>query len=124
MADKIPWLEKVSREECWLVGVSGGADSVALLYFLVVEGFTNLVVCHVDHGLRGRVSTEDAKFVKRLAGKLGIAFEMGKVDVALKMKDLGESLETCARHARHDFFRECARTEVRLFPCSVSPSCG
>jgi tRNA(Ile)-lysidine synthase len=108
IADKIPWFHQASREERWLVGVSGGADSVALLHLLVAEGFTDLVVCHLNHGLRGRASTEDAKFVKRLAGKLGVTFEMGKVDVALKMEERGESLETCARHARHDFFSESA----------------
>lgn len=109
ISEKVPWLSQVSREGRWLVGVSGGADSVALLHLLVAEGFRNLVVCHLDHRLRGRASTEDAKFVKRLAEKMGVAFEMGKVDVALKMRELGESLETCARRARHDFFSECAK---------------
>ena len=109
LADKIPWFNRVSREERWLVGVSGGADSVALLHLLVAEGFGNLVVCHLDHGLRGRASTDDAKFVRRLAENLGIICELGKVDVALRMAERGESLETSARHARHDFFGECGR---------------
>lgn len=90
------------------MGVSGGADSVALLYLLVDAGFSNLIVCHLDHGLRGRASTEDAKFVKRLAGKLGLPCETGRADVMQLMKERSESMETAARNARHAFFAECA----------------
>ena len=75
LVETIPWLGTASRRKRWLVGVSGGADSVALLHLLVAAGFSNLVVCHLDHGLRGRASTEDAKFVKRLAAKLGVDAE-------------------------------------------------
>jgi tRNA(Ile)-lysidine synthase len=98
-----------SRRKRWLVGVSGGADSVALLHLLVKEGFRNLVVCHLDHGLRGRASTEDAKFVSRLAGDLSLGCESVRADVLARMKKCGESLETAARSARHEFFADCAR---------------
>ena len=91
------------------MGVSGGADSVALLHLLVAAGFSNLVVCHLDHGLRGRASTEDAKFVKRLAAKLCVECETGRTDVTRLMEARGESMETAARNARHAFFAECAR---------------
>src|SRR5690606_11858726 len=93
----------------WLVGVSGGADSVALLHLLVESGFRNLVVCHLDHRLRGRASAGDALFVRRLAEKLGLPCESGRADVARRMEECGGSLETVARHARHEFFAECAR---------------
>lgn len=109
LTEKIPWLAKASRKRRWLVGVSGGADSVALLHLLVEEGFRNLVVCHLDHGLRGRSSTEDAKFVGRLARKLGLECETARVDVKDLMTERGESMETAARNARHHFFSECAR---------------
>lgn len=104
----IPWLAKASRGGRWLVGVSGGADSVALLHLLVAGGFRNLVVCHLDHRLRGRASTEDARFVRRLAEKLGLKCEIGRVDVRQRMKERGESMETAARTARHEFLAECA----------------
>ncbi len=106
--DEIPWLGRASRRARWLVGVSGGADSVALLHLMVEAGFRDLVVCHVDHRLRGRASTEDARFVSRLAGRLGLECEVGRVDVAARMRERGESLETAARGARHGFFAECA----------------
>ncbi|MGL4399952.1 MAG: tRNA lysidine(34) synthetase TilS [Luteolibacter sp.] len=109
LTEKIQWLTSASRRKRWLVGVSGGADSVALLHLLVKMGFRNLVVCHLDHGLRGRVSTGDAKFVSRLAGELSLACEFARADVLARMKSRGESLETAARNARHEFFAECAK---------------
>jgi tRNA(Ile)-lysidine synthase len=103
---EIPWLARTRRSGRWLVAVSGGADSVALLHLLVAEGFRNLVVCHLDHRLRGRASTEDARFVRRLAEKLGVKCEIGRDDVRARMD--GESMETAARNARHAFFARCA----------------
>ncbi len=109
LAEKIPWFASASRRKRWLVGVSGGADSVALLHLLVENGFRNVVVCHLDHGLRGRASTGDARFVRRLAAELSCDCELARADVLGRMKLRGESLETAARDARHAFFAECAR---------------
>jgi tRNA(Ile)-lysidine synthase len=106
--EKSPWFEFASKKKRWLVGVSGGADSVALLHLLVERGFSNLIVCHLDHGLRGRASAGDASFVRRLAGKLGLEFVSARADIPRRMGERGESLETAARHARHEFFAECA----------------
>src|SRR2546430_8900417 len=50
----------------YLVGVSGGRDSVALLHRLLDFGYKNLVVGHLTHQLRGRSSAADARFVKKL----------------------------------------------------------
>lgn len=108
LADRIPWLGSASRNKRRLVGVSGGADSVALLQLLIGEGFRNLIVCHLDHRLRGRASTEDAKFVSRLAAKLDVECVTAKADVRKLMEARHESLETAARYARHSFFAECA----------------
>ena len=58
------------------VGVSGGADSVALLRFLAVlreEYRWELIVCHIHHGLRGAEADRDEQFVRELAGQLGAA---------------------------------------------------
>lgn len=107
-APVIPWFETASRRTRWLVGVSGGADSVALLHLLVEAGFRNLVVCHLDHGLRGRSSAADARFVAGLAKRLGLACELGIADVKTLMKNTGHSMETAARLARHRFFADCA----------------
>jgi tRNA(Ile)-lysidine synthase len=109
LAASIPWLAAASRRKCWLVGVSGGADSVALSHLLAESGFRHVVVCHLDHRLRGRASTADANFVRRLAGELSFECEIARADVPGRMKKTGESLETAARGARHQFFAACAR---------------
>src|SRR6266403_3457459 len=49
----------------YLIGVSGGRDSVALLHWLISVGYKNLVVCHLNHLLRGRSSDADARFVQK-----------------------------------------------------------
>jgi tRNA(Ile)-lysidine synthase len=105
----IPWFARASKRMRYLVGVSGGADSVALLHLLAASGFRNLVVCHLDHRLRGRASTADARFVSKLAESLGYECEAGRCDVRARMKKAAESMETAARNARHEFFAECAK---------------
>ncbi|MCB1131524.1 MAG: tRNA lysidine(34) synthetase TilS, partial [Verrucomicrobiae bacterium] len=104
----IPWLRDAPRRAKWLVGVSGGADSVALLHLLHDAGFRKLIVCHLDHRLRGAASTADARFVGKLAARLGYRCETGRDDVRQHMKSEGLSLETAAREARHRFFAACA----------------
>jgi len=109
LAANIPWLERAPRNSRWLVGVSGGMDSMALLHILLESGFRHLIVCHLDHRLRGRASTADALFVKRLAAKLGVPCEIGRADVRKRMAGYSESMETAARHERHAFFAQCGR---------------
>lgn len=108
--DEIPWMARARRSSRYLVGVSGGADSVALLHLLCEAGFRNLVVCHLNHRLRGRASGADAGFVQRLALKLGLPCETGVEDVRLRMASESESMETAARNARHEFFARSAKS--------------
>jgi tRNA(Ile)-lysidine synthase len=84
-------------------------DSMALLHLLEEKGFRDVLVCHLDHGLRGRESAGDARFVERVATKMGFRVELGKADVRKMMAEGGGSLETVARRARHDFFGECGK---------------
>ena len=101
---KITWLAGASRRRRWLIGVSGGLDSMALMHLLKEAGFRDVVVCHLDHGLRGRESAADARFVKKEAEKQGFSVESGKIDLRQLMAESGESLETAGRNARHRFF--------------------
>lgn len=83
---------------------------MALLHLLHEGGFLDVVVCHLDHGLRGADSKGDARFVKRVAGKMGFEVEVGKADVRGLTEARKESLETAARAARHEFFAECGKS--------------
>ena len=93
----------------YLVGVSGGRDSVVLLHWLVAQGFRKLIVCHFEHGLRGRAGKADARFVERLAQQHGLPFELGSADVAAHATRTKQSIETAARHERLAFFGKVAR---------------
>jgi tRNA(Ile)-lysidine synthase len=91
--------------ETVLVGVSGGADSVALLHLLLdlaPAWRLRLHVLHVDHQLRAE-SAADADFVKSLGARLGVP-----VDVATVVVDRRGSLEASARAARYAALETCA----------------
>ncbi len=91
-----------------LLAISGGRDSVALLHLLLNAGHKNFVLCHLNHGLRGRDSGQDAAFVRRLAQKHNLPCEIEKVDIANLSKSRHQSIETVARDERHAFLRRCA----------------
>jgi tRNA(Ile)-lysidine synthase len=93
----------------YLIGVSGGRDSVVLLQWLHECGYRKLIVCHLNHQLRGRSSDADARFVENLAAKYEADFEMGSVSVLALATKQKISVETAAREARYQFFAEAAR---------------
>jgi tRNA(Ile)-lysidine synthase len=92
-----------------LVAVSGGVDSVTLLDLLaraLPDAARRLVVAHFNHRLRGRASEADARFVGRLAQRLGLRFVGG---AATGRRPAGESVEVWAREQRHQFLARTAR---------------
>lgn len=95
-----------------IVAVSGGADSVALLDFLVNqrELGLSLVIAHLNHQLRGSESDGDEEFVVRLADSYGLPLEMRRVDVRELARRQRLSLEEAGRVARYRFFDEIAAT--------------
>jgi tRNA(Ile)-lysidine synthase len=129
-------LRSFPQDARYLIGVSGGRDSVALLHWLVSLGYKDLTVCHLNHQLRGRSSDADAQFVKRLverynhglaghalrlpAARTGkrtarratacrIEFELGSANIRALGKKQKMSVETAAREARYAFFAKTAR---------------
>jgi len=93
----------------YLIGVSGGRDSIALLNWLVNLGYKKLIVCHLNHQLRGRSSDADARFVEKLAAKYRVDFELGAANVRALAKKKKMSIETAAREARYSFFAKAAK---------------
>jgi len=65
----------MSGRETWIVAVSGGVDSAVLLDMLVESQTANLVVAHVDHGIR-EDSHEDAELVRRSAEQYRLPYEL------------------------------------------------
>lgn len=97
------------------VALSGGADSVSLLYALMeIKDKYNIEISaiHINHQLRGAESDRDEVFVKELCEKEGIPLIVKRVDVKLLAEQTGESIELAARRARYDAFKELDCTLV------------
>lgn len=102
-------LRNFPRHDRYLVGVSGGRDSVSLLHWLAELGYHKLIVCHLNHQLRGRSSQADARFAEKVAGKYNVGFDLGLADVRALAKRRNMSIETAAREARYSFFASAAK---------------
>ncbi len=96
-----------------IAGISGGADSVALL-----QAFHALDIpctaAHLNHQLRGDAADGDEAFVRALAEQLGIPLKVKRVDVGQLARQTGSSIEMAARQARHEFFAEFGDAVIAL----------
>lgn len=94
-----------------LAAVSGGADSVALLYILLALrqelGFSVHIV-HLNHGIRGKAADEDEEFVRDLAGRLDLPLTTERADVPMVRRDRKLGLEEAARQVRYAFLERVA----------------
>lgn len=93
------------------VALSGGADSVALLWVLrslAPELEISLRAAHFHHGLRGEEADRDAEFCRTLCAAWKIPFCLGSGDAARRAAETGESLEEAARVLRYVFLRRAA----------------
>ena len=93
-----------------LAGVSGGADSVCLLFVLLEYKKQipfELAVVHVNHGIREDAG-EDAEFVKNLCGQVGVDFYLKQVNVRELVHREKRSMEEAARILRYQAFQEAA----------------
>ena len=98
-----------SPDARYLIGVSGGRDSVALLHCMVDLSYRKLIICHFDHQLRGRSSQADVRFVEKLAAKYDVDLEIGSADVRAIADNRKMSIETAARETRYSFFAKMAK---------------
>ncbi|MCH5300827.1 MAG: tRNA lysidine(34) synthetase TilS [Ruminococcus sp.] len=99
----------ISNGDTVIVALSGGADSVCLLYSLVsLKEQFNLTIkaAHVNHLLRGEESQRDMNFVKDLCKELDIELFVKAIDVLYLSKTLKQSTELCGRNVRYEFFEE------------------
>lgn len=107
--DEVGWLPPGSR---LLLAVSGGSDSMAMLHLLSAGAGKRkweIGVAHLDHGLRGSESRQDAAFVRRAAKAYGWPAHIRRQDVEALACERGESVEMTARGCRHDWFESLAK---------------
>lgn len=87
-----------------IIGVSGGPDSVCLLdilFKLQKKYNLQLIIAHVNYGLRGKDSDSDENFVRDLAGKYNLEIEILKPKINFKA-----NLENKLRDIRYEFFEK------------------
>jgi tRNA(Ile)-lysidine synthase len=109
-------IENSLRDECRIdpslpvvVGVSGGPDSLCLLYALTELGF-NPIVAHLNHGMRPEAG-EDADFVIKIAGEIGVNHHSEVIDTISFAESQGLALEEAARQLRYQFLFAVAEEE-------------
>lgn len=101
-------IRHLDKGKPWLVGVSGGLDSVVLLHLLLQSGFTQLRVCHLHHGIRKKTGMRDLAFCQNLAELSNLTFIY---DILPRIERISGSLEADLRAARFRFFTQVALDE-------------
>ena len=99
----------IKEKDNIVIGVSGGPDSMALLYSLLEikkELDFNILIAHVNHGIRGEDAKADQIFVENKAKELNIMCYSKEIDMDAYAKEYGISPEEAGRELRYEFFRE------------------
>jgi tRNA(Ile)-lysidine synthase len=96
-----------------VLGVSGGADSVAMLRAMAslkesYGGRGRLYVAHLNHGMRGSAADADEDWLRSLCERLKVLLDVARMDVSLIPAQQGDGWEAAARSARYDFLRVAA----------------
>lgn len=97
----------LSNGDFVVIGVSGGADSMALLsYFLSIKEKYNLrlLVANVEHGIRGKDSVDDTEFVKRFCENHNVDFKSISINAVQGAKQNSMGVEEYSRLKRYEFF--------------------
>ncbi len=109
-------LSRLDRSEPVLLGLSGGADSSALLHLLCSyreDSGCKLFAAHLNHGIRGKQygneAERDEQFCRDICKKLDVELFVKRLDIPARSKESGKSLETEARDSRYAFFAEIMR---------------
>ncbi len=91
-----------------VVGVSGGADSMLLLYYLIQkreELSLNIIAANVEHGIRGQESIDDTAFVEEYCKSNNVTFKCLRINAVAEAEKAGVGVEEYSRDRRYSFFR-------------------
>ncbi|MDE5881516.1 MAG: tRNA lysidine(34) synthetase TilS [Muribaculaceae bacterium] len=98
---------KSAQATKFIVAISGGADSIALLASLASARHTQLLAAHCNFHLRGEESIRDQQFVEKICSDLGIRLLVHNFDVPeYQRQNPSTSLEMACRDLRYEWFRQ------------------
>lgn len=100
-----------------VAGLSGGADSVAMVHYLCshsAELGIQVIAAHVNHGLRGEEADRDELFSAEFCQSLGIECRVIHADIAAAAKQNSQGIEECGREVRYSFFRRLCGADGRI----------
>ena len=111
----------LQKEDSVIAGISGGADSVCLLFMLLKLqkelGFA-LMAVHVNHGIRGAEAERDEAYVKRLCRQWNVRLKVYRENVPAYAKEHGMTEEEAGRDIRRTCFckvlKEWGGTKIAL----------
>ncbi len=112
--DYVQRYHMLDEDDRVIAGVSGGADSICLLFMLLELsrefGFSVMAV-HVHHGLRGNAADADAAYVETMCKKQGVELRTFYEDVGGYARRNGLTLEEAGRDVRREIFQKVLREE-------------
>ncbi|MCL2703972.1 MAG: tRNA lysidine(34) synthetase TilS [Defluviitaleaceae bacterium] len=99
----------LERGERVVLGLSGGADSMALFHMLAGSGLCpDILNVHINHGLRGEESDGDEEFCAAVSKKYGAGFRVYRADISALARERGCTEEEAGREFRYAAFEEAA----------------
>ncbi|HPC56873.1 MAG TPA: tRNA lysidine(34) synthetase TilS [Caldisericia bacterium] len=101
----------INENDRILVGLSGGPDSIFLLYILHNYFNNQLIIAHINHKLRGIDSDLDEKFIRTISQKLKIPLYVIREDVKKLSTKNKKSIEEVGRDVRFSFFNKILKVE-------------
>ena len=102
-----------NKEDKIAIALSGGVDSIVLFHLLVTEykdSYKELVVFHINHGLREE-SYEEAEFVEKFVKDFDVKFYKEELNMSDIERDSHTSEEMLARELRYQAFNKMAKLE-------------
>lgn len=110
--------KSIKDDDKIVVAVSGGADSMVLLWSIVEvskQRHFQFRVISIDHMIRGNESSSDAKFVDEFCKRNKVDCKIVKIDIPKLAKQSGQTLEECARNQRYKVLFENLSADEILF---------
>jgi len=100
----------ISPGDTVIAGISGGADSMCLLFLLyqlrdmMTDGMIYPQVIHIHHGIRGKTADRDAEYVENFCKHVNIPVKTFYINVLEVVKETHETVEEAARRLRYEIF--------------------